>query len=181
MSNLKKIILAIVVIVILVAGYLLYNTFINPLSPKDTVTLNDGDLTLEVVYSRPFKKDRLIFGTAEEKALVPYGEYWRLGANASTTFSTTKPLDFAGQQVDAGIYRMYAIPDAEHWTIVLNEAFNSFGYSEPDYTKDVLRVKIPSANLLTPIEQFTINFVQDSLSLSLKMQWDTTSVSLPLN
>ena len=158
-----------------------YSTFINPKSPKDTVTLTSEDLTIEVVYSRPYKKERLIFGSAEDNALVPFGKYWRLGANAASTFSTNKDISFAGRPLKAGKYRLYAIPEADHWVVTLNTEYGAFGYSEPDYSKDVMRVNVVAAQLLSPVEQFTIELNENDGNATLSMRWDTTAVTVPLN
>lgn len=177
----KKILIVLVLAVLCFVGYIVYGTFINPKSPKGVVNYDKDDLKVEIVYHRPFKKERLIFGAKEDKALVPYGQYWRLGANAATTFETSQDIAFAGRNLKAGIYRMYAIPENDHWVVALNEEAGAFGYSEPDYDKDVMRVNIASAKLLSPVEQFTIDLQEDGENLTLRMQWDTTSVSIPLN
>ena len=177
----QKILAIIGLLVLVVVGYMIYGTFINPKSPKGVANFEKEDLTVEVVYHRPYKKERLIFGAKEDKALVPYGEYWRLGANAATTFETSKDIAFAGRMLKAGIYRMYAIPEADHWIVALNEEAGKFGYSEPDYNKDVMRVNVTAAKLLTPIEQFTIELKEDGENLTLHMRWDTTAVAIPLN
>ena len=44
-----------------------------------------------------------------------------------------------------------------------------------------MSVNIASAQLISPVEQFTIDFIEGELSLSLRFRWDTTSVSLPIN
>ena len=58
---------------------------------------------------------------------------------------------------------------------------SAFGYIKPDYDKDIMRVNLASAQLLTPIEQFTIDILEDRENLTLRMRWDTTAVSIPLN
>ena len=179
--NISRILVILLVLVLLFVGYMGYSTFINPKSPKDTVTLSNGDLKIEVVYSRPYKKERLIFGSAEENALVPFGKYWRLGANAASTFSTNKDISFAGRPLKAGKYRLYAIPEADHWVVALNTEYGAFGYSEPDYSKDVMRVNVVAAQLLSPVEQFTIELNENDGNASLSMRWDTTAVTVPLN
>lgn len=177
----KKVFAALGIILLLVIGYMVYGTFINPKSPKGVATFEKDDLKIEVVYHRPYKRDRLIFGSAEEQALVPYGQYWRLGANAATTFETSQEIAFAGRTLAAGKYRLYAIPEADHWIVALNEEAGTFGYSEPDYDKDIMRVNVTAAQLLTPVDPFTIDLVEDGESLTLRMRWDTTSVAIPLN
>ena len=177
----KKIFAALGIILLLVVGYMVYVTFINPKSPKGVATYEKGDLKVEVVYHRPYKRDRLIFGPAEDKALVPYGQYWRLGANAATTFETSQEIAFGGRKLAAGKYRLYAIPEADHWVVVLNEEAGKFGYSEPNYDKDIMRINAIAAQLLTPVDPFTIDIVEDGESLTLHMRWDTTAVAIPLN
>ena len=70
------------------------------------------DVTLE--YSRPSMKGRTIFGD-----LVPFGKLWRTGANASTkiTFDTSAVID--GQELKAGTYAIYTIPNKESWEVYL--------------------------------------------------------------
>lgn len=177
----KKIFAALGIILLLVIGYMVYGTFINPKSPKGVATYEKKDLKIEVVYHRPYKRDRLIFGNAEDKALVPYGQYWRLGANAATTFETNQEIAFAGRTLAAGKYRLYAIPEADHWVVALNEEAGKFGYSEPNYNKDIMRVNAIAGQLLTPVDPFTIDLVEDGESLTLHMRWDTTAVAIPLN
>ena len=92
------------IVAILVLGFVRYAIYIlvNPVSPKDTVVYNSDDANFEVVYSRPYKKDRLIFGSEEDGALVPFGKYWRTGANAATTFETSSDILFNGVKLKAG-------------------------------------------------------------------------------
>ena len=72
-----------------------------PVSPKETVNYSADNSDFEVIYSRPFKNERLIFGSQEEGALVPFGKYWRTGANAATTFETSSGIMFNDQKLDA--------------------------------------------------------------------------------
>jgi len=53
--------------------------FANYLDAEDP----DRSPKIKVLYSRPYKNDRAIFGGGEED-LVPYGKDWRLGANEGT-------------------------------------------------------------------------------------------------
>ena len=75
---------------------------------------------------------------------------------------------------------MYAIPEADHWIVALNEEAGKFGYNEPDYSKDVMRVNVTAANS-SPLWAITIDIQEDGESLTLRMRWDTTSVAIPLN
>ena len=75
-----------------------------------------GITTITIEYSRPGVKERTIFGD-----LVPYGEVWRVGANACTKFTTTDELTFGETKVAAGTYALFAFPAEDgNWEVVLN-------------------------------------------------------------
>ena len=153
-----------------------------PVSPKETVNYSSDNSDFEVIYSRPYKNGRLIFGSKEEGALVPFRNYWRTGVNAATTFETSNDIVFNDQKLKAGKYRLYTTPNVETWKVMLNsEADKFFAISEPDYSKDILSTKVPSrSDLEIPVEQFTINFSQDSTGYKMNLVWDKTIVSIPL-
>ena len=153
-----------------------------PVSPKETVNYSSDNSDFEVIYSRPFKNGRLIFGSQEEGALVPFQNYWRTGANAATTFETSSDILFNNEIVKAGKYRLYTIPNVGTWKVVLNSEADKFlAISEPDYSKDVLATKVSSnANLKESVEQFTIDFEKDSTGLKMNLKWDRTLVSIPI-
>src|SRR5258708_29407932 len=72
---------------------------------------SDGK-TIKVDYSSPRAKGRKIFGVASEKALVPYGEIWRTGANDATTFVTDTNAAVGGKGVPAGHYNIFSVSEA---------------------------------------------------------------------
>ena len=150
-------------------------------SPKATVAFNQGNLDVQVDYCRPSKKGRLLFGEKSAGALVPNGKYWRLGANAATKITFGHNVSFAGKPVTAGSYRMYAIPSATSWKIVLNSQPSGSGASEPDHDKDVLSVELPVEVAATPSEQFTIDFTGEPTAAKLNFTWDGTLVRVPIS
>jgi hypothetical protein len=152
-------------------------------SPAATATLQQDALRAKVSYGRPYKKNRLIFGEKEAGALVPFGRYWRLGANAATEVTFDQDVLFAGQPVRAGSYRMYAIPGAASWKVILNSQLGRWGAWEPNHDKDVLSVEVPVESQPTSTEQFTIDFstgAQPGAGTTLDFIWDTTRVRVPL-
>ena len=177
MKNILKII---GVLVLAFVGYVTY-MLINPLSPKDTVGYSSDNSTFEVVYSRPYKNDRLIFGSEEDGALVPFGKYWRTGANAATTFETSSDVLFNGEELKAGKYALYTFPFANSWTVRLSsESDVFFAVSEPDRENVVLKTEVPIEKLDKPLEQFTIGFSKDSTMVKMNLMWDRIGVSIPL-
>ena len=179
MKNVLKII---GVLVLAYVGYVIY-MLVNPVSPKDTVVYSSDNAKFEVVYSRPYKKDRLIFGLEEDGALVPYGKYWRTGANAATTFETSGAVSFNGEKLDPVKYRLYTVPGEKEWKIVLNsEGDKFFAISEPDYSRDVVETIVATQKKdNSSIEQFTIGFSKNMEGVEMYLMWDTTVISIPLN
>ena len=149
-------------------------------SPPATVAFNQGSLDIKVDYCRPSKKGRLLFGEKAAGALVPYGKYWRLGANAATAITFGHNVLFAGKPVAAGSYRMYAIPSATSWKVVLNST-QGWGASEPDHDKDVLTAEVPVEVAPTPTEQLTISIAGEPSAAKLDFTWDSTLVRVPIS
>lgn len=177
----KKIFIGLgVVFVALVAFFLYASLVVVKRSPQKTTSFNDRGLDLKVVYCQPYKKGRLIFGEERDKALQPYGKYWRLGANAATEITFSKDINFSGQPVKAGTYRMYAVPGLTAFQISLNKELGVYlAVSEPDYTMDVIKVDVP-VQIAPETEQLAINFVSDSTGVNMDVLWDKTLLRVPI-
>ena len=177
----KKIYIGLAVLGVLLVGFFLYASLVvAKRSPIKTATYNDKGLDIKVVYCQPYKKGRLIFGEEKDGALQPYGKYWRLGANAATEITFSKNVNFAGKPVNAGSYRMYAVPGATSFQVSLNSELGIyFGVNEPDYTKDVIKVDVPTETT-DETEQFVINFSSDSTAVNMDFVWDKTKVRVPI-
>src|SRR6188474_1586601 len=90
-----------------------------------------------VIYSRPQKNGRLIFGE-----LVEYGKVWRLGANEATEIEFYKDVKIGGKKVPKGRYTLYAIVSENVWTMILNKDTDTWGAFKYDSKKDVLRTDV---------------------------------------
>lgn len=107
------------------------------LSPSATVSQVVGTTTVEIAYHRPAVRGRQIWG-----GLVPYGQVWRLGANEATTLRFSDPVLLGDKKVPAGTYALFAIPGADHWTLILNRRARQTGAWEYDLNQDVLRFEV---------------------------------------
>lgn len=134
-----------------------------------------GALVARVIYSRPQKKGRKIFGELES-----YGEIYRLGANEATEIEFFRTVSIGGKTVPKGRYTMYAILSEDKWTLIVNRETDIWGAFKYDQKKDVVRTDVPVAKLATPVEPFTIVFEKADYGANLVVAWDTTSVSLPI-
>jgi Protein of unknown function (DUF2911) len=177
----KKIVITAAIIIVAFAGYETYRFFTTRnLSPAQKSEYSFRGLNLKVTYGQPSKRGRLIFGEKKDGALVPYGKYWRLGANDATEISFNKDIIFGGKPVQAGKYRMYAVTHADTWQISLNNEIGKSGLSEPDYTEDVIKVDIPVGTWPSTVEQFIITFSNSPDGAFIDFVWDKTKVHLPI-
>jgi hypothetical protein len=128
-----------------------------------------------VVYSRPQKDNRIIFGE-----LVEYDKVWRLGANEATEIEFFKDVTIAGKKVPKGRYTLYAVPTESKWTIILNKDTDIWGAFVYDQKKDVLRTDVPVQTVATPVEAFSMNFNKTDKGMDLFIAWDNVSVTVPI-
>jgi hypothetical protein len=148
-----------------------------------------GDTYISIVYGRPYKRGRTIFGTKESGALVPFGERWRTGANEATEITFTRPVSIAGKTLASGTYSLFTTPRAENWSVHFNSRLGLDGMGmlvdgkfspvnlEPT---DVLTITARSATLKEEIDQFTIDFERTSTGADLVMKWIVTEVRVPI-
>ena len=144
-------------------------------SPAATTIQTVGLTDVEITYSRPSVKGRTIFGD-----LVPFGEVWRTGANASTKVKFSTEVTIAGTKVEAGTYSFYAIPTNGKWTLMLNKnlkLWGSDGYEESD---DVARMDVSPIKLTDKVESMRISVENvTATGASIVLAWDNMSAALP--
>jgi len=131
-------------------------------------------LVARVIYSRPQKDNRVIFGN-----LIKYGSIWRLGANEATEIEFFKDVTIQNQKVQKGRYVLYCIPHENSWTLVLNNDLFTWGL-KIDSTKDVHKFNIPVAKTRFPYEAFTMEFEKADPAMQLIMGWDSVRAALPI-
>lgn len=131
---------------------------------------------IKVIYSRPSKKGREIFGMLEQ-----YGKIWRMGANESTEIRFYKSARINERKIKAGTYSLFAIPDKENWTIIINKQLDKWGAFTYNEAKDVMRFKVPVKKMAKPLEAFTITFNPASAGAIMVIAWDTSIVEFPIS
>jgi len=140
---------------------------------------SDGK-TIKIDYSSPRAKGRKIFGEASEKALVPYGEIWRTGANDATTFVTNANLMVAGKSVPAGSYTIFTVPKANEWWLVISKKTGEWGTDYPGETEDLARAPMKVSKTSAPVENFTIAFDHAGGQCTLRMEWENTRATVEI-
>jgi hypothetical protein len=150
--------------------------------PMQLMSGNDSiGLVARVIYSRPQKNGRVIFGNEPPpKSVQQYGTYWRLGANEASEIEFFKPVTLEGKKIPKGRYIIYCIPFEDKWTIVLNTNLYDWGL-HPDTNKDIARVDIPAIKTNRPVEFFTMVFQQSPTGANLVMAWDSVKAVMPIS
>ena len=133
-------------------------------------------LVARVIYSRPQKNGRLIFGE-----LVEYGKVWRLGANEATEIEFFRGVKIGDKKVEKGRYTLYAIPTEENWTMILNKDNDTWGAFKYDEQKDVLRITVPVQKLNEGVEAMAMTFEKSESGCNLIIAWDNIKASLPIS
>lgn len=132
-------------------------------------TIDGVKITID--YHQPSAKGRQIMG-----GLVPFGQVWRTGANATTSIELGANAKIEGQALAKGKYGIYTIPGEAEWTIIFNKEikWGAYEYSEKN---DVLRVKVKPAKTPAFVETFTISVEKDNVTL----RWENTSASFKVS
>ena len=149
---------------------------IPPPSPPQYVKQDFGLSSIELWYSRPGVKGRVIFGD-----LVPYGKVWRTGANNATSIGFGEEVIIGGVKIPAGKYGLLTIPDANQWTFIISKQLDVTNPSNYKQDQDLVRVTVPVGKLDVSLETLTISF--DNLtnkSCELELAWEKKVVKLPI-
>jgi hypothetical protein len=131
-------------------------------------------LTARVIYSRPQKNGRDVYGE-----LVEYGKVWRLGANEATEIELYRDVKIANNKVKKGRYTLYAIPYQDKWTIILNKETDIWGAFQYDQKKDILRTDISIEKLNEDTETFSMAFEKSNGGANLVITWDEVKANIP--
>ena len=147
-------------------------------APSSTQTIKQdfGMGSIELTYSRPSAKGRVVFGD-----LVPNGKLWRTGANAATKIVFTDPVEIGGKKIDSGTYVLYTIPNEENWEVILNKGLKNWGIDGYKESEDVVRFKVEASKLKSTVETFTMQFANiKPTSCELEIVWDKKLVSIAI-
>ncbi len=148
-------------------------------SPLGTLSQTVGLVKIDVEYSRPSAKGRKVFG-----GLVPYGEMWRTGANASTKITFGDEVQVNYVNLPKGTYALYTIPGEKEWTIIFYKNTSFWGVPDAKSFKEedvAARFKVPAKTVTEKVETFTINIGNlTNSSAELELVWENTKVVIPI-
>ncbi len=173
----KRIFLSCLISILMSAAFTVNSQLQTPkLSPLCTVEQAVGLTNVKIVYSRPSKRDRVIFGK-----LVPYNEIWRLGANKNTSITSADDLIFSGDTLPKGTYAVYAKPGKQTWDVFFYKDHDNWGTpDEWDESRVALKLSAPVQSLSNTVESLTIGI--DAIGTKgavLSIAWDRVRVVMP--
>jgi hypothetical protein len=146
-------------------------------STPQTIKQNFGLSTIELSYSRPNAKGRVIFGD-----LVPFGNVWRTGANSATTLTFGEEVTIGDKKIAAGKYGLLSIPSKNSWILIITKQLDVTSPSAYKAESDLVRVNVNPVANANKVETFTMQFTNvKSSSCELNLQWENTSISLPIS
>jgi len=148
-------------------------TGLGVLSPRDTARGTIEGSRLEVDYSRPARRGRVIFGD-----VVPWGAVWRAGADAATQLTIERDIVARGQRIPAGRYSIWIVPRQEGDTLLLNAQTGQWG-TQHDAAQDRFRLALDRRQLAEALERYGIRMESSSSGGVLRFEWDRTGFSLP--
>jgi DUF2911 family protein len=146
-------------------------------SPLDSVLVELGGETAKLCYGRPSARGRKLIGDTE-----PFGSPWRFGANEPTTLHLPFSAEIGGIVVGPGSYSLYAIPEEDHWTIVVNGNTNRWGIplSSAVRRSDIGGFRVEPERARAFVETLTFSFEGGGSSGTLVYAWENTVIRIPL-
>jgi DUF2911 family protein len=129
---------------------------------------------ISVTYGRPYLKGRTM-----GKDVDPYvGKEWRTGADEATTLTTDKPIKLGALAVPAGTYTLYTVAGDSAWQLVVSKKTGQWGIPYPA-GQDLGRAPMKVGKTSAPVEQLTISIDDTPAGGTLRIEWGTTSASIP--
>ena len=152
---------------------------------------NVGGRRVEILYGRPLKRGRDLFGPDDFVEFLNDGApVWRAGANLSTRLRTEAPLEIGGTTVAPGEYTLFVELSREVWTLIVSTwpAQSTYDYDNKDalfgaydYTpdRDVVRAPMVLEELPYSFDQLSWQFLDmTDTSGRLALFWDETMASV---
>lgn len=144
-------------------------------SPKTVINQVVGLTDVEIIYSRPSARGRVVFGN-----LVPFGKLWRTGANENTTISFSDDVVIGGKTLKKGKYALYTIPNSQSWEVIFYTTTDNWGTPKEFKEENVaLRTTVKEETLSRQAETFTIGISNLNTNFAnLEIYWENSYVAL---
>jgi hypothetical protein len=153
---------------VLALGAILASPALAQGNPRGMADVTVGSAKVSVEYGRPSLHGRSV---QEMLSQLSAGEVWRLGADKSTTFSTTGALAFGNLTLPKGEYSLWARKESDgSWKLVFNKQHGQWGTNH-DASKDLVAVPLQQTKASSPAEEVTINLQSQGGGGDVTIQW----------
>jgi hypothetical protein len=162
----KRLLIAVLAMACVVAGAQSGLAQGNPRGKAEIIFVGGKGVSVE--YGRPSLKGRTVTDLLSQ---LNVGDFWRLGADKSTTFSTKADLQFGEVTVPSGEYSLWAEREADNsWKLVFNKQHGQWG-TQHDASQDLVSVPLKETKASNPAEMVTISLTKRGAGGVIAIQW----------
>ncbi len=141
-------------------------------SAEASTTLANGKVTIE--YNAPSARGRKVEG-----GLVPYDNWWRLGADNATTLTNSGDIMIGDLRVPKGAHTLYIQASENGWKLIVNKQTGQWGTVYKS-SEDLGRVDMKTTKLASPVEKLKITLSGSGSSGMLTVEWGNTKAAVPI-
>jgi Protein of unknown function (DUF2911) len=137
-------------------------------NPRGKTELTVKGATVTIDYGRPSLHGRTV---EDMLSKLPVGDVWRLGADSSTTFTTSGDLMFGTTKVPKGVYSLWARKEADNsWKLVFNSQHGQWG-TEHNPKLDAVEVPLKESKADAAAEEVTISLAKAMGGGMITIEW----------
>lgn len=140
---------------------------------RGTAKITVKGKTVTVDYGRPSLGGKTV---QERLGELPDGGFWRLGANKSTTFTTSGDLKFGDVTVPKGEYSLWVQKSGDGYKLVFNKQHGQWG-TDHDAAQDFASVALKEEKESKPADLVTITLENEKGAGELSIQWGDMELS----
>jgi len=137
-------------------------------NPRATTQISVGGKKVSVEYGRPSLNGRKVSELLDQ---LKAGDFWRLGADKSTTFSTAVDLQFDDTAIPAGEYSLWVERgEGNSWKLVFNKQHGQWG-TDHDAAQDLASAPLKETKASNSAEMVTINLTKSGTGGIITIEW----------
>jgi len=151
-------------------------------NPRGATKITDNGKTISIEYGRPSLKGRtlndLLLELKPPDAQGLHGDVWRVGADKSTTLSTSADLQFGDVAIPKGEYSLWAEREADiFWNLIFNTQHDQWG-TEHNPSRDFASVPLTETEATEFSDKLTILLSKKGSSLgTIVIHWGELKLS----
>jgi hypothetical protein len=144
-------------------------------SPYQSVAATIGKTKIEIGYSSPGVKGRIIWG-----GLVPYDKVWVTGAHQATSVEFNNKAKIGEKDIPAGKYAFFTIPGKDKWIAIINKRYDQHLADEYNEKEDLVRLELtPENHSMTQRLTYAIEKI-DEQTAAIVVQWEKLALRVPV-